>query len=70
MRSEADLLGVSPYFDGGIFGALDDYKSFSKRQLIGSIVERSECTGGEILAFGDGYVEIDRVRNSREIGIE
>jgi phosphoglycolate phosphatase len=61
MRREADLLGVTPYFDGGVFGALDDYKSFSKRQLIGRILERSECAGTEILAFGDGYVEIQNV---------
>ena len=61
MRMEADLLGVTRYFDGGVFGALDDYQSFSKRQLIASILERSECTGPEILAFGDGYVEIENV---------
>jgi phosphoglycolate phosphatase-like HAD superfamily hydrolase len=61
MRMEADLLGVTRYFDGGIFGALDDYKSFSKRQLIGRILERSECAGAEILGFGDGYVEIQNV---------
>ncbi|HZU25365.1 MAG TPA: HAD family hydrolase [Bryobacteraceae bacterium] len=61
MRMEADLLGVTPYFDGGVFGALDDYKTFSKRQLIGRILERSECQGPEILAFGDGYVEIQNV---------
>lgn len=61
MRMEADLLGVSRYFDGGVFGALDDYKTFSKRQLIGRILARSECAGEEILAFGDGYVEIQNV---------
>jgi len=65
MRAEADLLGVTPYFDGGVYGALDDYRSFSKRQLISKIIERSECSGPEILAFGDGYVEI---RNVSDVG--
>jgi phosphoglycolate phosphatase len=62
MRDEADLLGVTPYFDGGVFGALDDYKSFSKRLLIEKIIDNSECGGPEILGFGDGYVEIENVK--------
>ena len=62
MREEADLLGVTPYFDGGVFGALDDYKSFSKRILIQRILDRSECHGAEILGFGDGFVEIENVK--------
>jgi phosphoglycolate phosphatase len=62
MREEADLLGVTQYFDGGVFGALDDYKSFSKKLLIGKIIANSECLGSEILGFGDGYVEIENVK--------
>ena len=34
MREEARLLDVDRYFDGGVYGALDDYKSFSKKILI------------------------------------
>ena len=64
MRKEADLLGVTPYFDGGVYGALDDYKSFSKRILIQRILARAECTGPEILGFGDGYVEIENVKQA------
>lgn len=63
MREEADLLGVSAYFDGGVFGALDDYKSFSKKLLIEKIIANSECVGPEILGFGDGYVEIQNVKS-------
>jgi phosphoglycolate phosphatase len=62
MREEADLLGVTPYFNGGVHGALDDYKSFSKQILIQRILDRSECHGAEILGFGDGYVEIENVK--------
>jgi phosphoglycolate phosphatase len=62
MRDEADLLGVTPYFDGGVFGALDDYKSFSKKLLIEKIIANSECGGPEILGFGDGYVEVENVK--------
>jgi phosphoglycolate phosphatase-like HAD superfamily hydrolase len=69
MRMEADLLGVTPYFDGGVFGALDDYKSFSKRILIQRILDRSECHGQQILGFGDGYVEIENVKGVGGVAI-
>jgi phosphoglycolate phosphatase-like HAD superfamily hydrolase len=62
MRREADLLDVSKYFEGGVFGALDDYKSFSKAILIQRIIARAESKGGEFLGFGDGYVEIENVK--------
>ncbi len=61
MRHEADLLDFSKYFDGGVFGALDDYKSFSKKILIEQIINRAEFAGEEFLGFGDGYVEIENV---------
>lgn len=62
MRREAELLQVAGYFDGGVFGALDDYRSFSKKILIERIIRRAECAGEEFLAFGDGYVEIENVK--------
>lgn len=65
MRDEANLLDVSRYFRGGVYGALDDYKSFSKKILIRRIIESAECHGDEFLGFGDGYVEIE---NIKEVG--
>lgn len=62
MKEEARLLGVTPYFDGGVFGALDDYKAFSKAILIQRIIASSEATGDQLLGFGDGYVEIENVK--------
>ncbi|MEZ5351449.1 MAG: HAD family hydrolase [Bryobacteraceae bacterium] len=62
VQSEARLLGLHHYFDGGVFGALDDYKSFSKAILIQRIIASSEAAGEEFLGFGDGYVEIENVR--------
>src|ERR1044071_5026868 len=38
MRDEAHLLDVDRYFDGGVYGALDDYKSFSKKILIQRLI--------------------------------
>jgi phosphoglycolate phosphatase len=65
MRKEARLLDVDRYFSGGVFGALDDYKSFSKKILIQQLIAKAECKGGEFLGFGDGYVEIE---NIKEVG--
>ena len=33
VREEADILGLTPFFDGHVYGALDDYRSFSSRWL-------------------------------------
>ncbi len=62
MRDEARLLDVDRYFKGGVFGALDDYKSFSKKILIQKVIADQKCRGEEFLGFGDGYVEIENVR--------
>ena len=63
MKEEARLLGVTGYFEGGVYGALDDYKSFSKAILIQRILSTAEFSGQQILVFGDGYVEIEEVKN-------
>jgi len=65
MKREADLLGLTPYFDGGVFGALDDYTKFEKDILIRDIIHNAGIRGEEFLAFGDGYVEI---QNVKEVG--
>jgi phosphoglycolate phosphatase len=61
-RQEARLLDVERYFAGGVWGALDDYKSFSKQILIRRMIQAAECRGDELLGFGDGYVEIENVK--------
>lgn len=63
MQEETRLLDITRYFDGGVFGALDDYQSFSKAILIQRIINSAEFRGHEFLGFGDGYVEIENVKN-------
>ena len=70
VKNEASLLGVAPYFDGGIFGALREYKKFSKAMVIQKIVKEIASTarsysGSELLIIGDGYVEIE---NAKAVG--
>ena len=61
MQKEARLLGMTPYF-AGVYGALDDYKSFSKAILIQRIISSAAFRGDQFLGFGDGYVEIENVK--------
>jgi phosphoglycolate phosphatase len=62
MKEEARLLDVARYFDGGVYGAQDDYKSFSKKILVNRILSQTDVRGEQILGFGDGYVEIEEVK--------
>jgi len=62
MKEEARLLGVVPFFEGGVYGAQDDLQSFSKKILIQRIISGTDVSGGEIVGFGDGYVEIEEVK--------
>lgn len=65
VKNEAELLGVTAHFDGGIFGALRDYKRFSKAMVIQKILTDFNLSGSELLIIGDGYVEIE---NAKAVG--
>jgi len=65
VRREADLLGLTPFFGSHIYGALDDYRKFSKKMVIDRILRDHQIPGSQLLAFGDGYVEI---QNTKEAG--
>jgi phosphoglycolate phosphatase len=62
VRREAELLGLAAYFGQHIYGALDDYKNFSKQLVIERILREHGLRGEELLAFGDGFVEIEEVK--------
>ena len=62
VRREAELLGLTPYFGERIYGALDDYQSFSKKMIIDRILSEHGLRGAELLGFGDGFVEIEEVK--------
>ena len=62
VRHEAELLGVANYFDSGIFGALREYKNFSKAMVIEKILKDFNLSGSELLIVGDGYVEIENAK--------
>lgn len=65
VREEAELLDLTRYFGPHIYGALDDYKQFSKKMVIERILRENAIPGAALLSFGDGYVEI---QNTKEVG--
>ncbi len=69
VKDEAALLKVDRYFDGGIYGAQDDHRKFSKAMVIQKIIKDHHLGGDELLGFGDGYVEIENVRQVGGVAI-
>lgn len=61
---EAELLGVTGYCNGGIYGAQKDYKIFSKKMVVQKIIQSNGLHGFELIGFGDGYVEIENVKEA------
>ncbi len=65
---EADLLGLTPYFEE-ISGAQDDYKNFSKKMVIDRIIQTHHLSGSEFISFGDGYVEIENTKSVSGVAV-
>jgi phosphoglycolate phosphatase-like HAD superfamily hydrolase len=65
---EAAALQLTPYF-AGIYGARDDYISFSKKILIERIIAENKLSGPEFVAFGDGFVEIEDAKHVGGIAV-
>ncbi len=66
---ESGSLGLHPIFGENIFGALDDYKAFSKAKLIAKLIEDHNLHGSEFMVFGDGFVEIENAKEVDGIAI-
>ena len=47
-----------------MFGAQRDYKSFSKKMIVERIIRENRLTGAELVGFGDGFVEIENVKEA------
>ncbi len=61
---EAGLLGLDKYFGDNIFGALDEHASqCSKELVINRVLKDKDVKGENLLSFGDGFVEIELVKN-------
>lgn len=64
VRNEANKLAVDHYFIE-IWGALRTFAEYSKEQIINDLVAKHNLKGPEVLAVGDGPVEL---RNVKAVG--
>jgi len=55
---EAAALGITDFFEGEIYGALDDTEAYTKGRIIARILDEHNLHGEELLVVGDGPVEI------------
>lgn len=71
VEDEAAALQVDDFFAPHIYGARDDFKSFSKQMVIDQILKNHHLEGDELLVVGDGYVEIENGKavNGRALGV-
>jgi phosphoglycolate phosphatase-like HAD superfamily hydrolase len=69
VRDEAATLALDHYFGTHIYGALDNYQDFSKAMIIERIIREMGVDGEQLLAFGDGFVEIEEVRRAGGVAI-
>jgi phosphoglycolate phosphatase len=69
VKREAELLDITRYFGGHVYGAVDDYKRFSKKVVIDRILREHGITGRQLLSFGDGYVEIENTKQAGGLAV-
>ena len=69
VKREAELLGLGRYFGERVYGAQDDYMSFSKKQVIERILRDNEVEGDRLLVVGDGYVEIENGKDAGGLAV-
>ena len=62
VRDELHVLGLERFFGPRVYGALDDYKKFSKAMIITQIISDTGVQGHQILGLGDGFVEIEELK--------
>jgi len=69
VAEEARLLGLDRYFGRHMYGALDDYKQFSKAMVIDRILTENRVPGNALVGFGDGYVEIQNIKEAGGVAV-
>ncbi|MBE5817194.1 MAG: HAD family hydrolase [Clostridiales bacterium] len=64
VKEEAHLLGVDRFFGENIYGARDEHATeCTKEIVIRRIIKENNIDPAELISFGDGYVELELVRN-------
>lgn len=69
VKDELEALALDHFFGEHVYGALDNHQAFSKAMIIERIISDMGVAGHELIAFGDGYVEIEETRRVGGVAI-
>ena len=69
VEDELKSLGLDRFFGARVYGALDNHHAFSKAMIIERMIAEMGVAGDELLAFGDGFVEIEETRRVGGVAI-
>ncbi|HEV3339737.1 MAG TPA: HAD family hydrolase [Pirellulales bacterium] len=69
VEDELRALRLDGYFGPRVYGALDNHRDFSKALIIERMIHEMGVAGDELLAFGDGFVEIEETRRVGGVAI-
>ncbi|MDB5347135.1 MAG: hypothetical protein JWP89_5512 [Schlesneria sp.] len=69
VKHEAELLEIDHFFEGRIYGPGDDPRLYSKLSIMQQTLHAAGHDGTALLGFGDGFVEIENVKQLGGIAI-
>jgi hydroxymethylpyrimidine pyrophosphatase-like HAD family hydrolase len=67
--TEAESLDLVRYFGPRIYGARHDGQGFTKAALVRHLLDQERYKPEELVAFGDGFVEINEVSKSAGLAV-
>lgn len=69
VQNEVRALKLDRFFGEHIYGAIDDYRNFSKKMVIERLVGQLRLQPGALVGFGDGFVEIEEVKRAGGVAV-
>ncbi len=69
VKEEVALLGLTEFFGNNIYGAKDATVDCSKDLVIKELLATDGVAGNQLIAFGDGFVEIELVVGAGGYGV-
>lgn len=62
LKEECDRLGLTVFFDQGVYGAREDGTPCEKDDVINRLLETNGWTGEDLVGFGDGGFDVKAVK--------
>ncbi|MFM8286007.1 MAG: HAD family hydrolase [Planctomycetaceae bacterium] len=69
VQQELAALGLDHFFGDRVWGAIDAHQNFSKKMVVDRLVADLDLQPGELLGFGDGFVEIQEVHRVAGVAV-